>query len=187
MMPALATYSLPANRLEEVIDRLMACADEVIGPTRTPPGDVFFDVIGSVDDIELQYGNSLVPPTSVLLPMAEEMFRVLPGDPPRIEQRGLEPSRLLFGVRPCDVAAIQRLDHFFLDGEFEDDLYGARRSRTMIVALACSEKADARCFCSCCDTGPYAKEGYDLQLSLVDNTYLVEVGSKQRASGRAPP
>ncbi len=178
-MPPLATYSLPADKLEEAADRLLACADRVIGPVRTPPGDLFFDVVRSVNEIELQYGNSLLPPTTALFPMAEEIFSVVGGTPPVIRAPRSDASCLLFGIRPCDVAAIQRLDHFFLDGEFKDDLYAARRSRTAIVAVACSQKADARCFCSCCDTGPFAKTGYDLQLSLVDDTYLVEVGTEQ--------
>jgi ferredoxin len=181
-MSALATYTLPAGRLREALGRLLDGAEEVIGPRRIPPGDVFFDVIQSTEELELEYGNSLVSPVSWVFPVVEEVFRVLPGEPPRLEQPPAENSRLLLGIRPCDLAALQRLDQFFLEGDFEDDLYASRRSRTLTVALACATRADPRCFCSCCDTGPYAKEGYDLQLSQVGDTYLVEVGSEAGAS-----
>lgn len=181
-MPALAQYSLPLTRLKDLFQRLSQAVDQVIAPTRVPPGDVFYDVVRGPEDLALDFGNSLVSPVAWLYRPVEEMFRVLPGEPPRVEPCGEEGRRLLFAVRPCDLAAIERLDQFFLEGDFRDDLYAARRARTLLVGLACATQADPRCFCSCCETGPYAEQGFDLQLSLVGDRYLLEVGSESGAA-----
>lgn len=178
-MSALSTYSLPTERLPEALGRLLDGPEEAIGPRRLPAGDVFFEVVRSADEVELAYGNTLVSPMSWLFPAVEEVFSVTPEDPPRLLGPTPGPERLLLAVRPCDVAALQRLDEFFLGGDFRDDLYEARRSRLAVVALACATRADPRCFCSCCDTGPYAREGYDLQFSPVGDACLVEVGSEK--------
>jgi len=177
-MKACASYSLRAEQLPALLQRLGECADRLIAPVRVPPGDVVFHEVSAPADVVLDFGNTLVSPVAWLYPPWEEVFRVTPGEPPLVQPGKAPPSQVLFGVRPCDLAALQRLDQFFLGGEFADDLYAAHRSRTLLVALTCATPADSRCFCSCCDSGPYAQEGYDLQLSPVDGSYLVEVGSE---------
>jgi ferredoxin len=85
----------------------------------------------------------------------------------------------LFGIRPCDVAALGVTDRVFARGP--DPLYLARRAR-FVVTAECSTPSGT-CFCTSMETGPSAHEGYDLALmELLDeggHRFLVRVGSQQ--------
>jgi ferredoxin len=89
------------------------------------------------------------------------------------------------GVRACELAAIAVQDRVFLDGEYADPHYRARRDGAFIVAVNCGE-AGGTCFCVSMETGPRAAKGYDLALTEIvvegERRYLVEVGSED---GRA--
>lgn len=165
------------------MERLLSLPDELMAPTRVGPGDVFFEPITSADEVALDYGNTLISPTAILFPAREELFSVThdADGRPTVVSRLDEGERTIFGLRPCDVAAIAYLDRFFLEGDFADSLYAARRKNTRLVALACEEAAHEHCFCSCCESGPVAAAGYDVQLSAVGDAYLVEIGSEAGA------
>lgn len=80
---------------------------------------------------------------------------VTPAEPPR--------PTVLFGVRPCDAAAIELLDRVFLTGDFVDDQYCARRRDTTVVAVACP-RPDQACFCTSFDLSPGSAVGADIVL-----------------------
>lgn len=85
-------------------------------------------------------------------------------------------SRILFGIRACDVHAIQYMDRFY-QGEFCDDIYKQNRERTMIIALNCV-KTGSQCFCDSVQSGPFSKSGYDLLFTPMDENYLIEAGTE---------
>jgi hypothetical protein len=169
--------------LSEALQRLVATGTTVMGPCRLPPGDVFFQPVASASEAALDYGNTLISPASVLFPAREEVFRVRmdAAEGPQVVSELPQPNQVIFGLRPCDVAAIAYLDRFFLEGPYCDSLYAARRRNTRLVALACEKPAHEHCFCSCCEAGPVAKSGHDVQLSPVGDVILVEVGSEEGA------
>jgi ferredoxin len=95
------------------------------------------------------------------------------------------PPRLaFFGVRPCDLRAIQIQDQV-LGGGQGNSRYAARRSSVLIVAVNCTEPGQT-CFCTSMGTGPAAGPGYDLALTeLVSgekHTFLIDVGTEAGAS-----
>ncbi|MBI2876319.1 MAG: 4Fe-4S dicluster domain-containing protein [Candidatus Tectomicrobia bacterium] len=63
---------------------------------------------------------------------------------------------------------------------YTDPRYWARRERTLMVALNCTEVGE-NCFCASLGTGPGLKAGYDLLLTHLGGHYLVEVGSEAGA------
>ncbi|MDH4100091.1 MAG: 4Fe-4S dicluster domain-containing protein [Nitrospirota bacterium] len=90
------------------------------------------------------------------------------------------PRYAFFGVRPCDLHAIEIQDRVFLDGDHVDDIYKARRDNAFIIAVNCGHAAST-CFCVSMGTGPGADSGYDLVLTEVlegsAHYFLVETGS----------
>jgi sulfhydrogenase subunit beta (sulfur reductase) len=97
-----------------------------------------------------------------------------------IEERDDPPLCAFIGVRACDLAAIRIQDRVFLEGQFVDPHYAARRERAFIVAVNCQQPADT-CFCASMQTGPHVTSGYDLALTEIINDaqhlFLIETGS----------
>ncbi len=96
-----------------------------------------------------------------------------------------EPPRYAFlGVRPCDLRAIEIQDRVLMRGEHADTTYAARRSRTFIIVMNCTEPGET-CFCVSMGTGPGADKGYDIVLTeLIDgevdgggHRFVAEAGS----------
>jgi sulfhydrogenase subunit beta (sulfur reductase) len=83
----------------------------------------------------------------------------------------------LFGVFPCDLAAIQIQDRIFLREEWKDPIYWSRRQSAFILAVNCLHPCGTG-FCASMGTGPKANPGYDLSLTELDDIFLVELGSE---------
>ncbi len=92
-----------------------------------------------------------------------------------------EPPRYaLFGVRPCELAAIAIQDRVFTGGAYIDPRYQSIRDRVFIVGVNCVE-AGGTCFCASMGTGPTMREGYDLVL-----TELLEQGHRFLINSATP-
>ncbi len=165
-------YILNKNHLSFWLRRLKA-NHELIAPVKDASGDIVLSTITRLHEIALN-GPALLPsPKEFLLPQMEQLFCW--------SDEGLEEAlnrrpRLLFGVRPCDLNAINILDRFFI-GRSDDPFYASRRSRTVSIAIACNQP-DPTCFCLSLGAGPFMKSGYDLQLTDLGDRYMVEAGSE---------
>lgn len=119
-----------------------------------------------------------------LFPPWQRLFRAeRTGRTVELQAEPIVPSRFaLIGVRPCELAAIERQDRVFLRGPYVDPLYKQRREDAFLVAVQCGE-AGGTCFCASMGTGPRAANGFDLALTelLEDGRhgFLVEEGSER--------
>lgn len=86
-----------------------------------------------------------------------------------------------FGVRACELAAIEVQDRVFDNGQFTDMAYQLRREQVLLVAVNCT-RPGGTCFCASTGTGPEARAGYDLSLTeLLDregHRFLLQAGSE---------
>lgn len=82
-----------------------------------------------------------------------------------------------FGVRPCELAAIQVQDRIFMREEWSDPLYRMRRQGAFILAVNCLHPCGT-CFCASMGSGPRAGGGYDLCLTELEDVFVVEIGSE---------
>lgn len=89
-----------------------------------------------------------------------------------------EPPLAFIGVLPCDLAAIKILDKVWMGPPYHETRYVARRRELFIVAVNCLEPGEL-CFCDSMGTGPRAGEGFDLCLTELGDTLLVEVGTQK--------
>lgn len=94
-----------------------------------------------------------VSPKSFFFAEREELYRFLP---PSDDQPGtfiaslpVVESSVLFGVHPCDLAAIGYMDRVFA----EDQHYQIRRRSTLLVGFDCARSCEGG-FCSLVDAGP---------------------------------
>ena len=102
----------------------------------------------------------------------------------------LEPAepqtRVLLGIKNCDLIPLKVHDKILTDGEFKDPFYIAQRKNTILVAADCPVPEES-CFCNLLGLTPYAGEGADAVLSVSDDAYLLEVGERGKELVDAAP
>lgn len=167
---------LTASELGRLVDVLREQYD-VYGPV-PKNGKVVFGRVSDPSLLRLDYVTTILPPKKLFYPPVGTLFRFHREQGVIDEPAAPERPLALFGVHPCDVAALGLLDRVMDGGEFRDPEYREKRDRTLIVALNCS-RPGKYCFCTSFGTGPAAESGYDLALTELDGRYLVEAGTER--------
>jgi len=88
------------------------------------------------------------------------------------------PQTIIFGVKSCDIAGHKVQDFVFLEGVEVDSLYRVRRENTVFVSSDCTDFKNV-CHCLAWEILPHPTEGFDLNLSPLNEGYLVEIGSQK--------
>ncbi len=83
----------------------------------------------------------------------------------------------LVGVKGCDLFSLKIQDFVFTEGEVIDPLYSARRKNTLIISSDCTAFKEV-CFCLALNILPHPVELFDLNLSPINDGFVVEVGSQ---------
>jgi len=84
----------------------------------------------------------------------------------------------VFGLKDCDLRAIEILDKVFLEEEFRDPFYAVRRENLFVIASDCTDPAES-CFCTILAGKPYPEKGFDLNVSAVKDGFIIEAGSQR--------
>jgi len=166
------------ENLRALVKNLKKDCDEFIAPKRENLDDVIFDDTKNDGGELLAYDdNSTISPRSFLLPQTEPLFEIRSAkncDLLPIEDRK---KRIFYGVRPCDIKALTLMRKFFMD-EFVDLPYKQKFENSTFIALSCNRRCSEESFCYEMDSGPQAKDGFDLQLTRIEGGYIVDIGSK---------
>ena len=147
---------------------------ELYVPKKTNAHYVFarYDPSGQT---QVQFSNirACMPVKEFLFPL-RELAAVFP--------EPFEPEQIapfaVFGLKQCDLRSIEILDKVFLEEEFEDPFYVARRQKMFIISSDCFEPGES-CFCNVLGGQPFARSGFDLNVSQVKNGFIVEAGSQK--------
>jgi sulfhydrogenase subunit beta (sulfur reductase) len=97
--------------------------------------------------------------------------------PEPLEPKDIKPFAV-FGLKACDLRSIEILDKVFLEEEFKDPFYVARRQKMFIISSDCFEPGES-CFCNVLGERPFAQSGFDLNVSQVKGGFIIEVGSQK--------
>ena len=171
-----------ANVLK-IVDLLREKGYEVVAPFRGRGRDTYFDTVmeSNRNQIQIHAPNPYYPPKRFVLPHIERLFTIRQTDRDvRVDANYQEPRLAIFGIRSCDVAGIQHLDRFYLEGKFRDIYYEKRRKNLFLVNIVCTEpdiEIGDECFCVCADTGPAARDHFDLQLMDLGTDFMAVAGS----------
>ena len=189
--------------LGPIIDRLWQEGYTVIGPTIAQEAIIFDEVrrldqlpIGWTDEQEggvyrlkrrtddAYFGYAVGPQSwkKYLFPSRLPLFTLARSSDGFQVQRNQEPvPRYAFlGARSCDLHAIEIQDRTFLCGPSIDPHYRARREGIFVIAVNCSTAAPT-CFCTSMRTGPNAERGFDLALTELPESFVVEVATSRGA------
>jgi len=115
---------------------------------------------------------------SFLFPVKERVatYPGVPSEPSDAGATGDQP-RIIFGLRACDLLAIEILDQVLREGDYEDPFYAAHRDCTLLISTDCVAPAET-CFCNLVGGKPYPDGGYDLNVTPVKDGYVVAIGSQ---------
>ena len=141
--------------------------------------------------IELDQTPPAHPAKAILFPNPEVLFqyeRRETGEitllPPELPETPL----VAFGIRSCDVRALDALDAVFLDRSIPDTTYRQRRERLCLIGMGCVTPA-ATCFCDRMGGGPFDAAGMDVQIIPLPGAYsfriLTERGRQLLASHKS--
>jgi len=145
-------YVIEKNDLSILLDHCLK-KFTVYGPTK-PGLDSTFDQINFIADLHLEYKSTVLPPKKFFHPPRQTLFTFTIQKEKYVVQEGrIDKKFILFGVHPCDVHAILKLDKFF-SGEFKDKYYQNRRKNSIIVALNCVKPGE-NSFCKSMEAGPF--------------------------------
>jgi ferredoxin len=131
----------------------------------------------SISEYELPSFRGVEPLKSLIFPPKQRIAEY-PGN----LEKNIEvvpKKRAIFGLAQCDLAGIQVFDRVFLDDpEFIDPFYVERRKGLFIVTIDCTA-VHPSCFCNLVKGQPYPKpeQGFDLNLTPIDDMFLVETGT----------
>jgi sulfhydrogenase subunit beta (sulfur reductase) len=202
------SFVVEREHLEQLLQALVSRSYELVGPTLRD-GAIVYDHLTSTADLpsgwtdeqaggkyrlqrrqdQALFGYAVGPHSwkKFLFPPQQRLWQaarngkglqILPAE----EQA--EPKYAFFGVRACELHAIAIQDKVYLEGQFVDPGYKARRENLFVVAVNCGQ-AGGTCFCASMNTGPKATSGFDLALTelLQDgrHCFVVEVGSVRGA------
>lgn len=200
------TIALPKSELDGLLADLRSRGYSTVGP-RIRDESIVYAEIENLADLPVGFQTEQAPGCYRMVQTGENRyFDFIPGGqswkqflfPPRLkvfsatragtedgrpgkwlidEDHGEQPRYAFIGVRPCELAAIEIQDKVFLRPDFQDPIYRARREGLFILAVNCLHPNDT-CFCASMNTGPQHKTGFDLCLTELDDTFLVEIGSE---------
>ena len=80
------------------------------------------------------------------------------------------------GIKNCDLFSSKIQDFVFLGSAEQDPIYKTRRENALIISSDCPSFKET-CFCRAFDINPHATEGFDFNLSVLNNGYLVDVAT----------
>jgi len=119
------------------------------------------------------YENTEFPPRMIFMPDRETILEYEKNS----AKAPAEARTAVFGIRPCDVHALNILDKVMLGHDYREEHYGKKRERSVVMALAC-RKAGENCFCGSMGTDA-VKEGFDLLFTEQGDGYHVAAGSEK--------
>ena len=121
---------------------------------------------------DLSGDNCDLPPKDIMFPKTEKMYAYRTGPDAQIKEASDDRKQVVFGIRPCDMASITRLDQVFFDKGYEDGFYASKRANASFIAVACQSACDT-CFCDSVGVDPNNAPGADVLLINAGDSYGV--------------
>lgn len=129
----------------------------------------------------LDGANMELPPKDILFPESESMYSFQIGGSLNFQELGKAPKRAIFGIRPCDMNSIDRMDTVFIKDGYVDSFYSNRRDNCLIIALSCPG-AEANCFCESVGLDPNSAPSADVFLTDAGEAFSV-VANNDKGKG----
>ncbi len=132
--------------------------------------------ITNVEQLQLQYDYVMLPPKQYIFPTYQDMLKF---DAQGLQQDIQPQERVLFGIHPYDIVAINQLDILFTENK-EDVYWTANRAALTIIGSNVINHSPAAFFGSMNSWKP--KTGFDIFLTDIGDGYVAEVATEKGSS-----
>ncbi|MGM0366526.1 MAG: hypothetical protein ACQEP5_08335, partial [Actinomycetota bacterium] len=186
-------YILKKENLESWL-KSMAEKNDVYVPAQDRKSSIvdFFNLADIGSELDFGTGDkryrlnltekTRLSPKHIIYPQWEDLLDFkYEKNPEDIEDVGvnLEVSRkksssIIFGLKPCDVQAVARMDSVFGQGLVKDPYYLDRRNNTTLISIGC-DTVFGDCFCTQVGSRPYNFDNTDIGLMETDDGYAAFV------------
>jgi len=171
--------TLPKEELGPLVSTMLRTV-EIIGPKMVATGKDGEPIyqylpVGSFEEMDLDYDTTEYSAKTYFLPFREVLSRF------RFDDTGwrqdisyrIQP-RVIFGLHPCDIHALLKLDKVMFRDFFPSPYYVSRRKNTFIVGW--DHQACRGGFCRSLGTDTVSR-GFDLFFTDLGDRYFVQIGS----------
>ena len=153
--------------------REMASEYSVIAPIKYENGSVSYGTFK--DDEEIDLLQKTASPKFTLFPHTQQILKLKQN---QIFLADNSQKRFVFGIRSCDMSAINYMDTFMRRDGFEDPHYVNRRNKTIFCVVECNNLLSPSCFCTLIGVKPYMESGFDLKAVELSETFVFECSEK---------
>lgn len=149
---------------------------EVVGPVHD--GSKFvFDRLATAEDLRLDYDLTMLSPKKYFFPQRERLVQYeTDEDGYEMVRDWSEESRIIVGVHPYDLIAIEQLDAIFMEAQ-GDEPYRHKRENSVLVGLTMQSVSEYS-FAASMGTAR-TDSGYDLMVTELTDSYAIEIGTEK--------
>jgi formate hydrogenlyase subunit 6/NADH:ubiquinone oxidoreductase subunit I len=170
-------YIINQEGLQELVAALIKDGKKVIAPVLRNNKPVY-DSVSEYSQIINGFIQTVNSAKEVIFPRTEKLFGFRKNaDGITVEDfnAGTIPSTIVWGIKPCDAAAIGSIGAIF-NWDYHDKLFNTRLEKTTWISFSCQE-ADENCFCTSVNGGPGNTANSDIQLTRIGKSgeFLAEI------------
>src|SRR5512138_1137041 len=146
-------YIINQEGLQELVAALIKDGKKVIAPVLRNNKPVY-DSVSEYSQIINGFIQTVNSAKEVIFPRTEKLFGFKKNaDGITVEDfnAGTIPSTIVWGIKPCDAAAIGSIGAIF-NWDYHDKLFNTRLEKTTWISFSCQE-ADENCFCTSVNGG----------------------------------
>jgi ferredoxin len=147
---------------------------EVYVPVKKDDHYFYKKYIDFTDDIVISEVRAFEPLKSFFFRAREIVAENFKSDIPQKFQK----PYCIVGVKACDLKGLQIQDYVFENHDYQDPFYIDMRKNNLIISADCTSTIDT-CFCLALNVKPYPLENFDINLSVVGEDFVIEVGSQK--------
>ena len=133
-----------------------------------------FGELTNADDLRLDYDVTILPPKKYMQPQKETLLQFEVGGAAQTVEKGVK--KVLLGVHPYDMVAINQMDELFSQGEY-DTHYMNRRNN--ITIIACDVVTPSKNVFAASMNTATCETGYDIMLTDIGGSYVVDAATEK--------
>lgn len=134
-----------------------------------------FGPLENAADLRLDYDVTMLPPTKYFFPQREQLVQYsTSGDGYELQQGWSDEGKIIVGIHPYDLVAIEQLDKIFIDAH-QDEPYRRKRENSLLIGVN-MQNVSQWSFAGSMGTA-VTDSGFDLMLTDLGDRYALEIGS----------